>query len=188
MARMTKRITDGDRQILSIVSRSIPEEVKWFYEEVKKKRSTITDEMLKALENQLGPDGVLRLSHICKLMNWEFPRDKEPRNRLASLATNLLIHQSEYAAPLLLQVLKRSLKEDVEDPTDFFLAKKAARIAQKRKEHMKATGAIKDVASETDKTAARKERARIRKEAKKLGITPKEYKEKMAKDSKKEAA
>lgn len=203
---MAKRLTDEDRQVMAATSRIIDKETQWFYEEVKKRRGKIKDSDIKEIEAKLAEGNIeengngkkkrksvfLHLKNICKLMDWQFPRDKEVRSRLQKLANVMLITNGDYGAPLLFQVVKRGLKEDVVDATDFFLSKKEQRRAKKRRKTEAVHGVknkIKGHMSEEEKIAARKKRSKIRREAKKLGISIDEYKKlKAKKNSSKEAA
>ena len=203
---MAKRLTDEDRQVMAAAGKIIDKETQWFYEEVKKRRGKIKDSDIKEIEAKLAEGNIeengngkkkrksilLHLKDICKLMDWQFPRDKEVRSRLQKLANVMLVTSGDYGAPLLFQVVKRGLKEDVDDATDFFLSKKEQRRAKKRRKTEEVHGVrneIKGHMSEEEKIAARKKRSKTRKEAKKLGITTDEYKKLKAKESSpKEAA
>lgn len=174
-------MTDEDRMVLKAAANSIHDESQWFYGEVKKLRDKITDEQIQKIEEDAeSRGGLLHLSDICNAMKWKKGKDTPIRNRLAGLANRILISKGDYGAQYLFQILKRGLKEDVEDATDFFLSKKEGRAARKRRKREKTTGEtrreIKGVMTEDEKKEARKERARIRREAKKLGITTEEYK------------
>jgi hypothetical protein len=190
---LAKRLSDEDRMVLSATARTIEEEVKWLYEEVKKRRGKVKDSLIKEVESKYVEStsskkkkrtSLIGLKDICKLMDWEFPRDRDQRDRLQKLNNLMLITSGDYGSPLLFLVIKRGLVEDVDDPTDFFLSKKEQRKARKRRKIEEKHGVdnkvkMKMPKTEEEKKEARKERARIRREAAKLGITTEEYKKKM---------
>ena len=178
-------MTDEERMILKAAGKRIEDETNWWYEEVKKYRDKLTDKDIEKIE-KIAEDrgGLLHLTDICNLIEWKKGRDTEKRNRLQQLSSRIMITKGDYGAYYIFQVLKRGLKEDVVDATDFFLTKKEGKAVRRRRKREAKTGEIrkreiKGVMSEDEKKAARKERAKIRREAKKLGITTEEYKERM---------
>jgi hypothetical protein len=179
MARMGRRtITSQDVVVSQATNKTLAEEMTWFYETVKSFRGKITPELVAAQEAKIEGAMITHLTDICELFDWQKGRDKDKRNQLAHLA-HLLLHAhngSADTAVILFSAMKRGLKDDFKDPMDLVLSKKESRKARKLRKTLAKNGV--DLAPKTNdaKVAARKERQRIRKEAKRLGITTAEYK------------
>lgn len=190
-----KRISGDEAVVVQATNTKLPEEMKWFYEETKAKRSSIKDEDLVKLEAEILDRGITHFSDICRLFDWQKGRDTEKRNRLAHLGHIILMANSgniDHAA-VVFAAMKRGLKEDVKEPMDLILSKSEARKARKIRKTLKANDInlaekMNLPKSASDKATARKERARIRKEAKRLGISTTEYKAQMKGNPKKEVA
>lgn len=180
---MGKRRLSGDEAVVLAVNKTIDENMKWFYEQIKLQRVKVTEEMITSSEKTILERGMTHLSDICRLFGWEKGKDTEVRNKLAKLSYSILLSRNGNAdaAAILFDAMKRGLKEDVKEPVDLVLSKKEGRKARAFRKSLAANGiniaekmGIPKTAS--DKVAARKERARIRKEAKRLGISTAEYK------------
>jgi hypothetical protein len=180
-----KRITGDEAVVVGATNSNLPEEMKWFYEEIKAKRATVTEEALANLEKEIAERGITHFSDICYLFDWVQGRDTEKRNRLAKLGHIILLANNgniDHAA-VVFAAMKRGLKEDVKEPIDLVLSKNEARKARKIRKSLKKNDV--DLAEKMNlpksndaKVAARKERARIRKEAKAAGISTADYKAK----------
>jgi len=190
MARKRKRLTDDERAIVEQTAQRdwFTEDTKWFKEQVEAKKATISMELVEEVEKEAmaraDKDGMFHLKDVCKILDWEFPRDKEQRTRLALFANQLQINQQADSARMLWNGMKAVLtREKVENPTDIFVSKKEARKGRKRAKAEAINGVrqIRIPRTDVEKKTARKERAQIRKEAKKLGITPAEYRTRMVK-------
>lgn len=190
MANRKKRITDTDISITSSVERDnwFEDGAKWFKELVESKKETITDELIKTANKEAAKRNSRKqpfyiLSDICQVLDLQFPRDKEERNKLAKFSNTLQVKQNVDAALMLWNGLRATLtRETINHPVDIFLSKAETRKAKKRRKTEEKVGERKVKAvpkSDDEKAEARKERARIRKEAAKLGITTEEYKKQM---------
>jgi len=183
-----KRITGDEAVVVGATNANLPEEMKWFYEEIKEKRAIIKAEDVEKLEAEITQRGITHFSDICNLFDWQKGRDTEKRNKLAHLGHIILLANNgnfDHAA-VVFAAMKRGLKEDVKEPIDLVLSKSEARKARKIRKTLKNHDV--DLAekmnlpkSDNEKVAARKERARIRKEAKAAGLSTAEYKAKMEK-------
>lgn len=183
-----KRITGDEAVVVQATNTNLPEEMKWFYEEIKAKRASVKEEDLVKLDAEIAQRGITHFSDICTLFDWQKGRDTEKRNRLAHLGHIILMANNgniDHAA-VVFAAMKRGLKEDVKEPIDLVLSKSEARKARK----IRKTLARNDVdlaekmnlpKSNDAKVAARRERARIRKEAKAAGMSTADYKAKMEK-------
>lgn len=184
--KKTKQLTEFDKEVLMRSNSKILKRVEWLYEEVKKKRSRISDKLLEEVESEIISRGgnkdnkFYSLKDICKLLDWSFPENKEERNILSSLSGDLQINGCN-AQAMLFNFVVRARTEDVDRASDLLLNKKQQKKARKRRKLEKKHGEKRKIKIPKDphaKVAARKERAKIRKEAKKLGISTQEYREK----------
>jgi len=190
--KKSKRISNYDKEVLINTTDGLCEDLKWFYKQVKDRQTFADDKTKKEVAKDINirnidriADKLYSLKDICKLLAWTFPKNKIERKRLANISNTLHITGHD-AHALLYNFTIRSLKEDTENPSDFLLSKKEQRQARKRRKMEKKHSdkpRIKIQKNDDEKKEARKERAKIRKEAKKLGISTAEYKEKMAKRS-----
>jgi hypothetical protein len=182
-----KRLTDSERMVAEIAKGEKDEfntGSAWFKDEVDKKKGKIKinniDKKEKEAKKRPGKEGIFHLKDICEILDWQFPRDKEERNRLAWFSNFLQIAHGADAPRLLWNGMVACIKrDDIINPTDMFLSKKEARKGKARKKREKKYGETRNISvpkTDEEKKAARKERNRIRKEAKKLGITSAEYK------------
>jgi hypothetical protein len=186
-----KSMSDYDRLVLVSSIKGLKSEIGWFYEQIVSKRKSALKK-LDSVEKEITDrnegkkkDRWFSLKDICKLLNWTFPENKEERKKLCNINNKIFIHGHD-SHTLLYNFTVRALKEDSENPTDFLLPKTEQRMARKRRRREKKAGVkvvekINLPKSDDEKKEARKERARIRKAAKEMGITTQEYKEKMAK-------
>lgn len=204
MAKRKKRFTDSERSITEQIDKRdwFTEDSAWFKEQVEAKKDKIDLSMIedikiecrlrngvdtKQVEIELDEEGhgrikkkkpkdpIYHLKDICKVLDWEFPRDKEERTKLAKFSNSLQIVQGANSAQMLWNgMLAIITRDSFEDPTDMFLSKKEARKGRKRKKSEARHGEERKIRipkTEEEKKAARKERARLRKEAQKLNIT-----------------
>lgn len=181
MARIT-RLTDTERK----AGRNdkydfLNSESEWFMQTIIDRKPTINMDIVEGVkiecqsrcssdvEEENAPS-IIHLKDICTVMDWEFPRDKEDRNRLAKFSNFLQTVQGANAQQMLwngmLAVLTR---DDILEPTDMFLSKKEARKARKRKrlEELAAAG----LSTPEARAAAKREKGRLRRKSKKLEIT-----------------
>jgi hypothetical protein len=183
---MAKKLTDEQKMVLEMANEKIPEGMNWFYQEVK--ATKITKTQLNQISEEIKGRGICHLKDICSILDWQFPRDKDKRKKLQHFANELgITHGSGSTAQMLFDALVKAREIEVKDPMTLLMTKKEARKSRQRVRKEKANGIErKSLAPKTneEKTAARKERARIRKEAKKLGMTTAEYKAKMGKEGK----
>jgi hypothetical protein len=170
-----RRFTDREREIVERIGKQdwFAESTKWFKEQVESKKDTIKLELIEEVEKEAKAraygEGAFHLKDVCKALDWQFPRDKEQRQRLAIFANLLQISQGADSAQMLWTGMKAVLSRDkIENPTDIFVSKKEAKKGSKRTKI--------EAEQNGGKSDQQKERARIRKEAKKLGITTAEYK------------
>lgn len=218
MAKRKKRFTDSDREIAEKIDKRdwFAEDSAWFKDEVefKKNANKIDLELIEKIKiecrsradmDETHPDAdeedkknkrvtpIVHLKDICLVLDWQFPRDKAERTKLAKFSNALKIQHGIDAPDALWNGMMAVITRDhFEDPTDMFLSKKEARKGRKRKKREKVTGErpIKVPMTEEEKKAARKERSRLRREAQKLDITVEEVKKLEAekeKEPKKEA-
>ena len=179
-----KKFTDDDRIIAERISKKnwFKEDTVWFKEQIEAKKSDINMELIKEIEEEArnrSKDTIFRLKDICRVLNWEFPRDGEVREKLAAFSNNLqIIHGADAPQMLWNGMVAVITRDKIDDPTDIFLSKKETQNGKKRKRIETAHGKkrIKTPKTEEEKDTARKERSRIRRKAKKLGVTPNEYK------------
>jgi hypothetical protein len=180
-----KMITDEERVVATSSSKSLEENMQWFYEAVKAYRGKVTDEALANKEKEISDRGLCHLKDVCEILDWQFPRDKDIRNKLSHLGHTLGLASnisSDTYNPIIYSAMVKILKgEDPKDPTDLLLSKKEARASRKRRKILAKAGlAITDVIkvpkSNDSKKEARKARAAIRKAAKAAGMTTAEYK------------
>lgn len=185
-------LSDIDKEILVKTSNNMSNDLEWFYNQIIERRDFATQDVMNEVENEISirndgrkKDRLYHLKDICKLINWTYPDNKTERSRLTKMSNDLYTTGNDSHSLLYnftLRVIKADPNEKA-DFTDFLLSKKQRRVARKRRKleekNGKSTINIKISKTNDDKKDARKERARIRKEAKKLGISTTEYKEKM---------
>lgn len=187
MAKKKKRLSDTELAISNTIygDNWFEDNSKWFKELVDSKKEKVDKKELDSVRRMAQKKNSKKqpfytLGDICKVLDLQFPRDKEDRNRIAKFS-NLLQTQQNTEAPLMLWngLVAAITRDDIIHPTDIFLSKAESRKARKRRKTEKKVGERKVNVPKSDdaKAAARKERARIRKEAAKLGISTEEYKE-----------
>lgn len=187
-----KRISDDDMMVMTHRNDWLPKEAEWYKELVESKKIFIDhinlDKVGKECSERNEGNGFFRLKDVCNVLDLQFPADKTERNRIATFSNNLQITFGFNGAHVLWNAMMTILKNgDIKNPTDMFLSKKEARKSRKRKkiEAVHGPREIRVPLSEEQKKAARKERARVRKEAAKLGITTEEFKKLEAEPPKK---
>lgn len=185
-----KSLSDHDKEILIRTTNDLKDDIVWLYNQIIQRRDKVTPELRKLIKDDIinRNDGdrknkLFSLKDICKLMDWTFPRNKEERRKLCKINDKLFLANldSHY---LLYSFTTKALKQDIANPSDLLLSKKEQRAARKRRRVEKRNDTsfaerVNIPKSDNQKKEARKERARIRREAKKLGITSAEYKEKV---------
>jgi len=205
LAKRKKRFTDSDREITEKIDKRdwFTEDTAWFKEQVEAKKAEVDMDMIENIKfearirngmtttpdaEELDDDGkkkkrknpIFHLKDICTILDWQFPQDKDLRNKLAMFANNLQIIEGANSADMLWNGMVAVITRDhFENPTDMFLSKKEARKGRKRKKSEARHGEERKIRvpkTEEEKKAARKERSRLRREAQKLNITVEEVK------------
>lgn len=181
---MAKKITDEQKMVLEMANAKIPEGMAWFYQEIKaiKVSETQIDEVVKAIDGR----GICHLSDICNVLDWQKGRDTEKRNKLQKLSTEIgITHGSGSPAQMLFDAMVKARNVETKDPMILLMNNKEAKKSRKRAKLEKEAGIERKIRAPKngdEKVAARKERARIRKEAAKLSISTAEYKAQMKKE------
>ena len=199
--RKRTRLTDSERVITKAVDKRdwFKEDSTWFQEQIEAKKDKIDPKLLEEIKqeardrNSLDSDSlnedeekkknrrspIYHIKDICKVLDWQFPRDKIVRNKLAGFANQLQVSQGANSGEMLWNGMMAVItRPHFEDATDMFLSKKEAQKGRKRRKREAKVGEreIRVPMTEEEKKAARKERSRIRRKAQKLGITTDEVK------------
>jgi len=185
-----KSLSDHDKEMLIRTVDDLKDDIIWLYDQIVKRRKKITPSLRKSVKEDIlnrnngdRKHKLFSLKDICKLMDWTYPRNKEERKRLCNINSKLFIANLE-AHYVLYNFTIKALKQDIKNPSDLLLSKKEQKAARKRRRIEKKNDTsfaerVNIPKTDDQKKEARKERARIRREAKSLGITTAEYKEKV---------
>lgn len=189
---MAKRLTDEERQCLEAASKVSISLMEWYYDSIKLLRNKLKPNgskianVIKEANSKNGNGGFYSLKDICKVLNWTMEKNKNERTELQTLSSTIAISTGishSDSAKILFEAIPKVLKKDYEHVTDLLLTGKEVKKSKKRRRIEKKHGEkrkLNTFKTEDEKKEARKERTRVRKEAKKLGISTKEYKSKAA--------